>query len=226
MAAICAYAVDHGPMGRSPAGHGNSELMVCKSGRKCRNVEPRSSSMTGIEALAHTPRHTEVVVPHPNATPFRWFVSEREPTPRPLGRMSKRSVCRDLQGRCVICGQPGISDAFYCRECCLLEKDVCCSALPWFALFCCALPLRTLLGDATQRPAKLLQTDRHWNARERSATRDRSHQSLVYAINNSLIHWWYPWSSLELTGLGPSPTPEWIDWISVCLRGGEGMHNH
>eukprot|EP00906_Rhabdomonas_costata_P015496 RCo022271 len=26
-------------------------------------------------------------------------------------------------GRCVICGQPGISDAYYCRECTLLEKD-------------------------------------------------------------------------------------------------------
>lgn len=28
-----------------------------------------------------------------------------------------------LQGRCVICGGKGISDAYYCKECCLLEKD-------------------------------------------------------------------------------------------------------
>ncbi|KAL4116384.1 PHD finger-like domain-containing protein 5A [Phytophthora ramorum] len=27
------------------------------------------------------------------------------------------------QGRCVICGGPGISDAYYCRECTQLEKD-------------------------------------------------------------------------------------------------------
>ena len=27
-------------------------------------------------------------------------------------------------GRCVICGGVGISDAFYCRECTQLEKDV------------------------------------------------------------------------------------------------------
>jgi len=27
------------------------------------------------------------------------------------------------QGRCVICGSKGISDAFYCKECTILEKD-------------------------------------------------------------------------------------------------------
>ena len=27
-------------------------------------------------------------------------------------------------GRCVICGGVGISDAYYCKECCLQEKDV------------------------------------------------------------------------------------------------------
>ncbi|KAJ1451417.1 U2 snRNP protein Rds3p [Pelagophyceae sp. CCMP2097] len=28
-----------------------------------------------------------------------------------------------FEGRCVICGGPGISDAFYCRECAQQEKD-------------------------------------------------------------------------------------------------------
>ncbi len=28
------------------------------------------------------------------------------------------------QGRCVICGGPGISDAYYCKECTQQEKDV------------------------------------------------------------------------------------------------------
>lgn len=27
------------------------------------------------------------------------------------------------QGRCIICGGPGVSDAYYCRECTLQEKD-------------------------------------------------------------------------------------------------------
>ena len=29
-----------------------------------------------------------------------------------------------IKGRCIICGAPGISDAYYCRECTLQEKDV------------------------------------------------------------------------------------------------------
>ena len=28
-----------------------------------------------------------------------------------------------MQGRCIICGNKGYSDAYYCKECCLLEKD-------------------------------------------------------------------------------------------------------
>ncbi|CAK8676510.1 unnamed protein product [Clavelina lepadiformis] len=29
-----------------------------------------------------------------------------------------------LQGRCVRCGRPGVSDAYYCKECTIQEKDV------------------------------------------------------------------------------------------------------
>lgn len=29
-----------------------------------------------------------------------------------------------FQGRCVVCGGPGISDAYYCKECTIQEKDV------------------------------------------------------------------------------------------------------
>ncbi|GBO12002.1 PHD finger-like domain-containing protein 5A [Araneus ventricosus] len=28
------------------------------------------------------------------------------------------------QGRCVICGGPGVSDAYYCKECTIQEKDI------------------------------------------------------------------------------------------------------
>lgn len=28
------------------------------------------------------------------------------------------------QGRCTICGGPGVSDAYYCKECTICEKDV------------------------------------------------------------------------------------------------------
>lgn len=30
------------------------------------------------------------------------------------------------QGRCVICGGPGVSDAYYCKSCTIQEKDVSC----------------------------------------------------------------------------------------------------
>ncbi|KNB42752.1 hypothetical protein JH06_5315 [Blastocystis sp. subtype 4] len=30
------------------------------------------------------------------------------------------------QGRCVICGGPGVSDAYYCKECTVMQKDVSC----------------------------------------------------------------------------------------------------
>jgi len=41
------------------------------------------------------------------------------------------SICDECnygsyQGRCVICGAPGVSDAYYCKECVLQEKDVSC----------------------------------------------------------------------------------------------------
>ena len=29
-------------------------------------------------------------------------------------------------GRCVVCGGVGVADAYYCKECTRLEKDVCC----------------------------------------------------------------------------------------------------
>jgi len=29
-----------------------------------------------------------------------------------------------FQGRCIACGGPGISDAYYCKECTIQEKDV------------------------------------------------------------------------------------------------------
>ena len=34
-----------------------------------------------------------------------------------------RPACLVAQGRCVICGGPGISDAYYCKECTQKEAD-------------------------------------------------------------------------------------------------------
>ena len=38
------------------------------------------------------------------------------------------------QGRCVICGGPGVSDAYYCKECTITEKDVSFITTVWTSL--------------------------------------------------------------------------------------------
>ncbi|XP_024643294.1 PHD finger-like domain-containing protein 5A isoform X1 [Macaca nemestrina] len=46
------------------------------------------------------------------------------------------------QGRCVICGGPGVSDAYYCKECTIQEKDavvwcLTCGASMVHVFWCC-----------------------------------------------------------------------------------------
>merc|ERR1711953_524805 len=43
--------------------------------------------------------------------------------PSVLVRICDECNYGSYQGRCVICGGAGISDAYYCKECCQLEKD-------------------------------------------------------------------------------------------------------
>ena len=44
--------------------------------------------------------------------------------PATLVRVCDECNYGSYAGRCVICGGVGISDAYYCKECTLLEKDV------------------------------------------------------------------------------------------------------
>ncbi|CAF1010488.1 unnamed protein product [Didymodactylos carnosus] len=43
--------------------------------------------------------------------------------PTTLVRICDECNYGSYQGRCVICGGPGCSDAYYCRECSITEKD-------------------------------------------------------------------------------------------------------
>ncbi len=44
--------------------------------------------------------------------------------PATLVRVCDECNYGSYEGRCVICGNPGVSDAYYCKECTLQEKDV------------------------------------------------------------------------------------------------------
>ena len=43
--------------------------------------------------------------------------------PNTLVRICDECNYGSFQGRCIICGGPGISDAYYCKECTQQEKD-------------------------------------------------------------------------------------------------------
>ena len=43
--------------------------------------------------------------------------------PSTLVRICDECNYGSYQGRCVVCGGPGVSDAYYCKECTILEKD-------------------------------------------------------------------------------------------------------
>lgn len=44
--------------------------------------------------------------------------------PHTLVRICDECSFGALEGRCIICGAPGVADAYYCRECTIQEKDV------------------------------------------------------------------------------------------------------
>lgn len=43
--------------------------------------------------------------------------------PQVLARVCDECNFGAAAGRCVVCGAPGVSDAYYCRECVQQEKD-------------------------------------------------------------------------------------------------------
>ena len=67
-----------------------------------------------------------------------------------LSSSSHVASCCVMQGRCIIDGAPGISDAYYCRECTLQEKDVSCHISSSFFLF--ILLLLCLLLSTSYHP--------------------------------------------------------------------------
>ena len=54
----------------------------------------------------------------------RCVVCDSYVRPCTLVRICDECNYGSYQGRCTICGGPGISDAYYCKECTICEKDV------------------------------------------------------------------------------------------------------
>ncbi|KAH9172967.1 PHF5-like protein-domain-containing protein [Lactarius sanguifluus] len=51
------------------------------------------------------------------------IMCRRQPGIETLVRICDECNFGTYGGRCIICGSPGISDAYYCAECTRLEKD-------------------------------------------------------------------------------------------------------
>ena len=65
--------------------------------------------------------------------------------PATLVRICDECNYGSYAGRCVICGGVGISDAYYCKECTVQEKDVS-PRWPFYLLTCCMLHGRTVVA--------------------------------------------------------------------------------
>lgn len=72
-----------------------------------------------ISVFAHRTRHSDL-----RAGDGRCPICDSYVRPATLVRVCDECNYGSYEGRCVICGGSGISDAYYCKECTLQEKDV------------------------------------------------------------------------------------------------------
>ena len=73
--------------------------------------------------------------------------------PATLVRICDECNYGSYAGRCTICGGIGISDAYYCKECTLQEKDVRLLLLPSYT------PILLVSGGSQHDSVRLLQRD-------------------------------------------------------------------
>ena len=77
-----------------------------------------------------TSKEQEKVLKQPNTFPLfctgdgKCVICDSYVRPCTLVRICDECNYGSYQGRCVICGGPGVSDAYYCKECTVQEKDV------------------------------------------------------------------------------------------------------
>jgi PHF5-like protein len=94
---------------------------------RCRASGTFCSSAAQSPACAPRARHTDRA--HHHAGDGRCPICDSYVRPATLVRICDECNYGSYEGRCVICGGVGISDAYYCKECTLQEKDVRCLCL-------------------------------------------------------------------------------------------------
>ena len=91
-------------------------------GRLCEKCESRAvvlSIVSRNERVAHVISISVICVGD-----GKCVICDSYVRPCTLVRICDECNYGSYQGRCTICGGPGVSDAYYCKECTIMEKDV------------------------------------------------------------------------------------------------------
>ena len=86
---------------RAPARCADPDLIIC-------------GKLPGIAIARVGPRHDGQCV---------GYACDSFVNPAVLARICDECNYGSFEGRCVITGEPGVADAYYCKECVKLEKD-------------------------------------------------------------------------------------------------------
>ena len=78
-----------------------------------------------LHSLSHTPCLLVLLHPPPHSSPGDGKCVICDSFVRPCNLVHICDECNygSFEGRCVVCGGVGVSDAYYCRECVQQEKD-------------------------------------------------------------------------------------------------------
>lgn len=86
-----------------------------------RKGKRRADDAHVVHATMH---HTIQIYPVHTAGDGKCPICDSLVRPATLVRICDECNYGSNAGRCVVCGNPGISDAYYCKECVMQEKDV------------------------------------------------------------------------------------------------------
>ena len=121
-----------------PAAKHHPDLIMCRKlpgiaiGRLCEKCTPPGAAppslRPGRRLRRRLVRSTHPPVPglttRPRPGDGKCVICDSYVRPATLVRVCDECNYGSFAGRCVICGGVGISDAYYCKECTLMEKDV------------------------------------------------------------------------------------------------------